>query len=61
MNHEEIKNYNDLLIQVEKTIIRRILENNKSINIENDIDKQKKNLKMLLLYLKIIEKLKRMK
>ena len=58
---EEIKNYNDLLIQVEKTVIKRILENNKSINIENDIDKQKKNLKMLLLYLKIIEKLKRMK
>jgi UPF0148 protein len=58
---QEIKNCNDLLIQVEKTVIKRILENNKSINIENDIDKQKKNLKMLLLYLKIIEKLKRMK
>ncbi len=57
---QEINNYKDLLIQVEKTIIKRILENNKSINIENDIDKQKKNLKMLLLYLKIMEKLKRM-
>ena len=58
---QEIKNYNDLLVQVEKTVIKRILENNKSIDAENDIDKQKKNLKMLLLYLKIIERLKRMK
>jgi UPF0148 protein len=57
---QEIKNYNDLLVQVENTVIKGILENNKSISIENDIDKQKKNLKMLLLYLKIMEKLKRM-
>jgi UPF0148 protein len=57
---QKIENYKDLLVQVEKTVIKRILENNKSINIENDIDKQKKNLKMLLLYLKIMEKLKRM-
>ena len=55
-----IENYKDLLVEVEKTVIRRILENNKSIYIENDIDKQKKNLKILLLYLKIMEKLKRM-
>ncbi len=56
---QEIDNYKDLLLQIEKTIIKRILENNKSINIESDMDRQKKNLKMLLLYLKIMEKLKK--
>ncbi len=55
----EIENYKDLLLRIEKTVIKRILENNKSINIENNIDKQKKNLKILLLYLKIMRKLKK--
>ncbi|MER5175237.1 MAG: autoantigen p27 domain-containing protein [Candidatus Nitrosocosmicus sp.] len=55
---KEIENYKDLLSQIEKTITIRILENNKTISMENDPDKQKNNLKVLFLYLKILEKIK---
>ncbi|MDQ6723826.1 MAG: autoantigen p27 domain-containing protein [Thermoproteota archaeon] len=56
---KEIENYKDLLSQIEKTITKLILESNKLISNENDLDKQKKNLKVLFIYLKILEKIKK--
>ncbi len=55
---KEVESYKDLLSQIEKTITIKILENNKTISMENDPDKQKNNLKVLFLYLKILEKIK---
>ena len=54
----KIENYNNLLSQIEETITKRIVESNKTISIENDLDKQQKNLKSLFLYLKVLKKLK---
>ncbi len=56
---KEIENYKDLLSQIEKTITKLILESNKLISIESDMDKQTKNLKVLFIYLKILEKIKK--
>lgn len=55
---KEMESYKDLLSQIEKTITIKILENNKTISMENDPDKQKNNLKVLFHYLKILEKIK---
>jgi UPF0148 protein len=54
----EIEPYKDILLQIEKTIIKKIIESNESIKIENDLYKQKNNLRILLLYLKILKKSK---
>jgi uncharacterized Zn finger protein (UPF0148 family) len=54
----KIENYINLLLQIEETITKRMVENNKAISIENDLDKQQKNLKSLFLYLKVLKKLK---
>jgi uncharacterized Zn finger protein (UPF0148 family) len=50
----------DLIQQIEATINRRIFESNRSIITESDMDKQQKNLKVLFLYLKILEKIKKL-
>ncbi len=57
--HKEHINLLDLLEQIEETLIKKIFESNKSIITENDMDKQQKNLKVLFLYLKILEKIKK--
>ncbi len=49
----------NILQQIEEIIIKKITENNKAIISENDMDKQQKNLKVLFLYLKILEKIKK--
>lgn len=54
----EIENYHDLLLQIEKTMIKRIVESNKIISKENDLDKQQKNIKILFLALKVLKKIK---
>lgn len=54
----EIEQYKDILLQIEKTIIKKIIESKESIKIENDLYKQKNNLRILLLYLKILKELK---
>jgi len=56
---QKFEEHNNLLQQVKETIIKKIIDSNKSINIENDIDKQQKNLKVLILYLKILKKIKK--
>lgn len=54
----DFEDYNNLLSQIEETITKRIFESNKTIGIENDLDKQQKNLKVLFLYLKVLKKIK---
>ena|SRR5919112_6022965 len=49
--------YNNILQQIKETIIKKIIDINKSIDSENDIDKQQKNLKVLILYLKTLKKI----
>jgi len=56
---QKFEEHNNLLQQVKETIIKKIIDSNKSISIENDIDKQQKNLKVLILYLKILKKIKK--
>ena len=56
---QKSEEHNNLLQQVKETIIKKIIDSNKSINIENDIDRQQKNLKVLILYLKILKKIKK--
>jgi len=56
---QKSEEHNNLLQQVKETIIKKIIDSNKSISIENDIDKQQKNLKVLILYLKILKKIKK--
>ena len=58
-DHQKFENHTNLLQQIEETIIKKIFESNKSIIIENDMDKQQKNLKSLFLYLKILKKIKK--
>jgi uncharacterized Zn finger protein (UPF0148 family) len=53
---EETKDYENLLSQIEKTIIKRATDINKSIYNENDSNRQMDNLKTLLLYLKVLKK-----
>jgi len=53
---EETKDYENLLSQIEKTIIKRASDIDKSIYNENDSNRQMDNLKTLLLYLKVLKK-----
>jgi UPF0148 protein len=55
---KETENYENLLAQIEKTIIKRTTDIDKSIYNENDSNKQIYNLKILLLYLKILKKIR---
>jgi uncharacterized Zn finger protein (UPF0148 family) len=56
---EEKVNYKDLLLQIDKTITKKIIDINKLIYIEEDIIKQKNNLKTLYLYLKVMDRIKK--
>lgn len=56
---EEKVNYNDLLLQIDKTITKKIIDINKLIYIEEDTIRQKNNLKTLYLYLKIMDRIKK--
>ncbi|HEY6536708.1 MAG TPA: Sjogren's syndrome/scleroderma autoantigen 1 family protein [Candidatus Nitrosocosmicus sp.] len=50
--------YQDLLNQIEETIIEKLNKNNELIKIENDINKQIDYLKTLRLYLKVLKEIK---
>ena len=56
---EEKENYKDLLLQIDKTITKKIIDIDRLINIEEDTLKQKNNLKTLYLYLKIMDRIKK--
>ena len=56
---EEKENYKDLLLQIDKTITKKITDINKLIYMEEDTIKQKNNLKTLFLYLKIMDTIKK--
>ncbi len=56
---EEKENYKDLLLQIDKTITKKIIEIDKLIYIEEDTIRQKNNLKTLYLYLKIMDRIKK--
>jgi uncharacterized Zn finger protein (UPF0148 family) len=56
---KEIENYKDLLSQINKTVTRKIIDINKLISVEEDTIKQKNNLKILLLYLRIMNKIRK--
>jgi uncharacterized Zn finger protein (UPF0148 family) len=56
---EEKENYKDLLLQIDKTITKKIIDIDRIINIEEDTLKQKNNLKTLYLYLKIMDRIKK--
>ena len=60
-NHaiKETENYQSLLSQIEKTIIKRATDIDRSIYNENDSKKQIDNLKILLLYLKVINRIRK--
>jgi UPF0148 protein len=53
------ENYKDLLLQIDKTITKKIMDINKLIYMEEDTIKQKNNLKTLFLYLKIMDTIKK--
>ncbi len=50
--------YQDLLNQIEETIIEKLKKNNELIKIENDMSKQIDYLKTLRLYLKTLKEIK---
>lgn len=54
---EEKENYKGLLLQIDKTITKKIIDINKLIYMEEDNNKQKNNLKTLYLYLKIMDRI----
>jgi len=56
---KELDNYKDLLLQIDKTITKKLIDINKSIYFEEDILKQKNYLKVLVLYLKVMDKIKK--
>src|SRR3982750_2404164 len=56
---QETENYKNLLSQIEKTIIKRATDVDKSIYNESDSKKQTDNLKILLLYLKILKRIRK--
>ncbi|MBA3749991.1 MAG: hypothetical protein H0X03_03705 [Nitrosopumilus sp.] len=49
----------ELLLTIKKTIAKKIFEINKSVYNESDSNKQKNNLEILFLYLKILGKIKK--
>lgn len=56
---KETENYENLLSQIEKTIIKRTTDIDRSIYSENDSNKQADNLKILLLYLKVLKRIRK--
>lgn len=56
---EEKENYKDLLLLIDKTITKKIIDINKLIYMEEDTLRQKNNLKTLYLYLKIMDRIKK--
>ncbi len=56
---KETENYESLLSQIEKTIIKRTTDIDRSIYSENDNNKQTDNLKILLLYLKVLKRIRK--
>jgi len=56
---EETENYENLLSQIEKTIIKRTTDIDRSIYSENDSNRQIDNLKILLLYLKVLKRIRK--
>jgi hypothetical protein len=56
---KETENYESLLSQIEKTIIKRTTDIDRSIYSENDSNKQTDNLKILLLYLKVLKRIRK--
>jgi len=56
---KETENYKNLLSQIEKTIIKRATDIDISIHNENDSKKQTDNLKILLLYLKVLKRIRK--
>jgi len=56
---KETENYQNLLSQIENTIIKRATDIDKSIYNENDSNKQINNLRILLLYLKVLKRIRK--
>jgi uncharacterized Zn finger protein (UPF0148 family) len=56
---EEKENYKDLLLQIDKTVTKKIIDINKLIHMEEDTIRQKNNLKTLYLYLKVMDRIKK--
>jgi UPF0148 protein len=56
---KETKNYQNLLSQIENTIIKRATDIDRSIYDENDSNKQINNLRILLLYLKVLKRIRK--
>jgi UPF0148 protein len=56
---EEKENYKDLLLRIDKTITKKIIDIDKLIYMEEDTLRQKNNLKTLYLYLKIMDRIKK--
>jgi UPF0148 protein len=56
---KETKNYQNLLSQIENTIIKRASDIDRSIYDENDSNKQINNLRILLLYLKVLKRIRK--
>ena len=55
---KETENYQNLLSQIEKTIIKRATDIDRSIHNENDSNKQINNLRILILYLKVLKRIR---
>jgi UPF0148 protein len=56
---KETKNYQNLLSQIENTIIKRATDIDRSIYDENDSNKQINNLRILILYLKVLKRIRK--
>jgi UPF0148 protein len=56
---KETENYQNLLSQIENTIIKRATDIDRSIYDENDSNKQINNLRILLLYLKVLKRIRK--
>lgn len=56
---KENENYQNLLSQIENTIIKRATDIDRSIYNENDSNKQINNLRILLLYLKVLKRIRK--
>ena len=56
---KETENYQNLLSQIENTIIKRATDIDRSIYNENDSNKQINNLRILLLYLKVLKRIRK--
>ena len=54
---EEKENYKDLLLRIDKTITKKIIDIDKLIDVKEETLRQKKNLRTLYLYLKIMNRI----